>query len=208
MVSTENASRSRNKQGYGSLLAYNWARSIDPNLIILSSTPFPFCPLYIDMSSCKMWFLISAHLKIYYANCDSFIVLEYITYTVLKTHFLSQNQIFNACLRCIFAKLCLNKYPSICPSVSSTLKASPLGGWINRGSLKATTVDAQLFSILSNHVIRVSAPHPQRREGPSSALLTTILCGVPGSFCVSIPGSFVYLHHKALIFQNRSSVIL
>lgn len=77
--------------------------------------------------------------------------------------------------------------------VYSTLKASPLGRRINRGCLKATTVDAQLFSILSNHMIRVSAPHPQRREGPSSAQLTTILCGYLASF-VWVPGSFVYLH--------------
>lgn len=81
--------------------------------------------------------------------------------------------------------------------VSTKLKASPLGGRINQGSLKATTVDAQLFSILSNHMIRVSAPHPQRREGPSSAQLTTILCGYLAPF-VWVPGSFVYL----LIFQN------
>lgn len=77
--------------------------------------------------------------------------------------------------------------------VHSTLKASPLGRQINRGCLKATTFDAQLFSILSNHMIRVSAPHPQRREGPSSAQLTTILCGYLASF-VWVPGSFVYLH--------------
>lgn len=66
--------------------------------------------------------------------------------------------------------------------VYSKLKASPLSGRINQGSLKATIVDMQLFSILSNHMIRVSAPHPQRREGPSSAQLTTILCGYLAPF--------------------------
>ncbi|KAK5873967.1 hypothetical protein PBY51_018959 [Eleginops maclovinus] len=77
--------------------------------------------------------------------------------------------------------------------VSTKLKASPLGVRINQGSLKATTVDAELFSILSNHMIRVSAPHPRRREGQNSAQLTTILCGylvpfvwVPGSFCTPL----------------------
>lgn len=42
-------------------------------------------------------------------------------------------------------------------------------------------------------MIRVSAPHPQRREGPGSAQLTTILCGYLAPF-VWVPGSFVYLH--------------
>lgn len=72
------------------------------------------------------------------------------------------------------------------------IKGISSGRTVNRGSLKATTADAELFSILSNHMIRVSAPHPQRREGPSSTQLTTILCGYLAPF-VWLPGSFVYL---------------
>ncbi len=54
-------------------------------------------------------------------------------------------------------------------------------------------------------MIMVSAPHPQCREGQSSAQLTTILCGYLAPF-LWVPGSF-FLPAKALIFQNRSSVM-
>lgn len=88
---------------------------------------------------------------------------------VLDVHFLQER-----CER--ETSLPLSTRPAL-TLVHNLFQASPSGWRINRGSLKPTAVDAQLFSILSNHMIRVSAPHPRCREGPANTQLTTILCG-------------------------------
>lgn len=170
-------------QGYGSRLACKWAR---PKFNYKISQPTPFMPFTVTcICLCRMGFFIpkppclisfhgivrvkwkKSHMYAYIGQISMF-DQQFCTITVFVAETMLTVHLFVRLFTLIL--------------VHSTLKSPRLSCRINQGSLKATTAETQLFSILSNHMIRVSAPHPQCREGPGSAQLTTILCGYLASF--------------------------